>query len=282
MLHIFSQLLIIKIIMRYSTLAHGVHKRWWVYTHRAIVVWIATLQVLSGQMWLAAAVSDGTIPIERGWPCTEAGLADLKPQPQFRPLVWGCRTWERESESGNPFAMALSSVVSLGKYGLGLKKEDARGSHSTDVDPCLLHTWRGEQDCRQSWCQKLAEKPRGSKVDLLRAHKGHVLPGTSATLKGSTQTSDNICKKQGLWGHMTRACLSDRREQWGVRFPGKKVFEKVPTEPHDCKNWYVAPAAWGWVLISVENVACFHKPLTAFYVWPGRRLQMAVYVRIRQ
>lgn len=31
--------------------------------------------------------------------------------------------------------MDLSSVVSLGRYGLGLKKEDARGSHSTDVDP---------------------------------------------------------------------------------------------------------------------------------------------------
>lgn len=94
------------------------------------------------------------------WPCWHEASAP------FRPLVWGCRTWGRESESGNSFAMDLSGVVSLGRYGLGLKKGDARGSHSTDVDPWLLHTWNvGKTVCRRFWCQKLDEKPRGSKVD---------------------------------------------------------------------------------------------------------------------
>lgn len=216
------------------------------------------------------------VALRRVWPCWHEASAP------FRPLVWGCRTWGRESESGNSFAMGLSSVVSLGRYGLGLKKEDARGSHSTDVDPWLLHTWRCGQDYLQAiLMSKVGWETQGKEGWLCWGHSKGQSAGTSATLKGSTQTSDNISKKQGLWGHTSRACLSDRREQWGVRAPGKMDFEKVPTEPYDCKNQYVAPAAWGWVLISVENLACFPKPLPAFYVWPGRRLQMAVYVRIR-
>lgn len=250
MLHIFSQLIIIK-IMRYFTLAHCVQKMVTLHSQSDYSLDGNS----SSSQWPNVACSYcirwcnsnlKRVALRRVWPCWQEASAP------FRPLVWGCRTWGRESESGNSFAMGLSSVVSLGRYGLGLKKEDARGSHSTDVDPWLLHTWRCGQDYLQAiLMSKVGWETQGKEGWLCWGHsKGHSLLGLQQPWRVQHRLQIIYLRNRACEAIRAELALATE-ENNGVWEPqGRWFLRRSQQNPMTARTsmWHLLPGAEFWYL----------------------------------